>query len=750
MKNCIKLSILLFIFLFPERMLSDHIVGGGVEYDITPLNDGTFLVSGRFIEYRNAVSGGSPFDYTKEIGVYRYNGIQWIFEVAFVTKTLQNIKAVRNIPGNIYCNQNSAIVTEFAEYPFEYILNAQNNTVMLAWQRCCREPDIINVLPSLGMVNFFTITQKGQVTKHSSPRIQNNFKSLTFVNEDNEISIFENTPQDVSYKFDWGIPKISGGTSLVPYDCNSPIPAPSKCLPPFTDIYYAEGFSHLMPFHITGSQSINTDTGHILFNSSLNGNFLTCIAYEVYSSNNKLSESSFDFAILVTTGNINYFFGGDRFYDKNGNSVKDVGETSFHFPIVKEGEDCGIQFDESGAYSLFLKNNQNVVFTSELPEWKINTTDSKITFTTPHPVFTDTVHIPFVPVISDVKKLNGYVVQDNLRCNEDAEIICNLSNTGTVANNVTVIMIIDSLLEITDFQSQPVINGDTIVWENLFIDVAQSLQLKGNVKLPNEMFTGQEINIHVTVKELPSNSVIDSFEYIRILECAVDPNDKQVSPSRTCLNLTKPEEYLYYTIRFENLGNAYAKDVIIVDSLSEMLDINTFEILESSHNHYYKLTDRHLEIYFPDIKLQPFILDSVKSKGQIIFRIKPTIDVPEGYKIYNTASIYFDRNEPIITNTTFNTIRSFISEDEPLSSGTGKILISPNPAGNDKIILLPEIWVLPLDVRVRIYNSTGKNIQNTDEMFGKPIDISHLGNGIFFLHLFHKGKCISALPLIKL
>ena len=73
------------------------------------------------------------------------------------------------------------------------------------------------------------------------------------------------------------------------------------------------------------------------------------------------------------------------------------------------------------------------------------------------------------------------------------------------------------------------------------------------------------------------------------------------------------------------------------------------------------------------------------SNGYVLFDIKTKRDLSWGTKIKNTAAIYFDFNEPIITNTTINTlaqptnVKEVITQDLPLD-------ISPNPGSNLSVL----------------------------------------------------------------
>jgi hypothetical protein len=92
---------------------------------------------------------------------------------------------------------------------------------------------------------------------------------------------------------------------------------------------------------------------------------------------------------------------------------------------------------------------------------------------------------------------------------------------------------------------------------------------------------------------------------------------------------------------------------------------------------------------FKDIMLPDSHSNSDSSQGYVQYRVKPKNGLPLGTKIRNTAYIYFDYNDPIVTNTTVNEYvknqGSFIDKVKVASSKpyllvvsdiTGKILYS--------------------------------------------------------------------------
>ncbi|MCI4666834.1 MAG: T9SS type A sorting domain-containing protein [Bacteroidia bacterium] len=138
-----------------------------------------------------------------------------------------------------------------------------------------------------------------------------------------------------------------------------------------------------------------------------------------------------------------------------------------------------------------------------------------------------------------------------------------------------------------------------------------------------------------------------------------DPNDKQVSPAGMGeLGLVRLDERDHeYKIRFQNVGNYPAKNVLIRDTLDPNLDITTLNPLFATDDFVASVKPgRVLEFFFEDIYLPDSVSDPIGSIGEINFSIQHVASIPKGSQIRNKAAIYFDFNEPIITNEVLNTL----------------------------------------------------------------------------------------------
>ncbi|MBK8955907.1 MAG: T9SS type A sorting domain-containing protein [Saprospiraceae bacterium] len=168
-----------------------------------------------------------------------------------------------------------------------------------------------------------------------------------------------------------------------------------------------------------------------------------------------------------------------------------------------------------------------------------------------------------------------------------------------------------------------------------------------------------------------------------------DPNDKAVNKTFVEDTLT-PYKELIYTIRFQNTGNDTAFTVFIRDTLDPLLDARSIRLLQSSHT--CQLTGDQLGIYeliFNDILLPDSTTDNLGSQGFAQFSVTTTPSFYSGKIIKNSASIYFDNNEPVHTNVV--TTEYLIVSNKDFHQGGIDFEVYPNPFGEELIVKFNEL-----------------------------------------------------------
>ncbi|MDO6388766.1 IPT/TIG domain-containing protein [Pontibacter sp. BT731] len=139
-----------------------------------------------------------------------------------------------------------------------------------------------------------------------------------------------------------------------------------------------------------------------------------------------------------------------------------------------------------------------------------------------------------------------------------------------------------------------------------------------------------------------------------------DPNDKLVTPvGRTEEFYTPTNTALKYKIRFQNTGTDVAYRIVVVDTLSEHLDLSTLQLGATSHPSRVEVSGKGQPVLtwtFDNIMLPDSTANEPGSHGYVQFSIKPKVDLAEKTLVENFADIFFDFNSPIRTNVTQNRI----------------------------------------------------------------------------------------------
>ena len=166
-----------------------------------------------------------------------------------------------------------------------------------------------------------------------------------------------------------------------------------------------------------------------------------------------------------------------------------------------------------------------------------------------------------------------------------------------------------------------------------------------------------------------------------------DPNDKHADiTGYGNQHFIENTTNLNYHINFQNTGTDTAFKVIVVDTIQEFLDINSIRSGNSSHHYVYEqIAPNVIRFVFDSINLVDSFQNEPLSHGFVEFSIQQKPNNPDGTKILNTAAIYFDNNDPVITNQVFHTIgRDFIQVQLINSTKNSKynvkeVKILPNP-----------------------------------------------------------------------
>lgn len=264
--------------------------------------------------------------------------------------------------------------------------------------------------------------------------------------------------------------------------------------------------------------------------------------------------------------------------------------------------------------------------------------------------------------------------------------------------------------------------ADTLIWNNVNIDIFKNKTFSVNLGIPVNAINGAPYSMKAWIvaangDTTPNNNFINDDGTIT---GSYDPNDKTVS-AKTIDEFTTGE--MKYTIRFQNTGTDTAFNITIKDELNSNLDLSTFQMLGASHNYIYQIREKGLlEVFFPNIMLPDSNVNEPRSHGffQYIIKSKPNLTINDS--ITNTASIYFDFNATVVTNTvTTKVIVEGLSEFSKIDAN-----IYPNPTTGKAVVSISES-----SGTLTISDMKGSIIIKAKIKNGDEVHLSRLQNGIY-------------------
>lgn len=321
------------------------------------------------------------------------------------------------------------------------------------------------------------------------------------------------------------------------------------------------------------------------------------------------------------------------------------------------------------------------------------------------------------------------------------------------SGEVTLVLHYDPMLDPVTVSPTPTnLTPGTAEWSLSGLDAFQSMhfQLQGTVP-PDIGLLGTVITFLATASDgaqevdMVNNAAAQNVT----ITGSVDPNDKTARTSSglsTTQYFLDQDTHIDYTVRFQNTGTDTAFTVVVRDSLEFDLDPASLEILGASHAFTPSFGNgRTLVFTFNNINLPDSGTDHAASCGSVHFRLRPRVDIGVGEMISNSAGIWFDFNEPVVTNTSELLVESSTSVAD---NENGELVLWPNPSEdllrvsiNDTGLRLFQLDVLALDGRVVLRDGAF--------VLSEALDTRPLRRGAYLLRLqFPDGRVLQA-PFVK-
>ncbi|MEO0790800.1 MAG: T9SS type A sorting domain-containing protein, partial [Bacteroidota bacterium] len=128
------------------------------------------------------------------------------------------------------------------------------------------------------------------------------------------------------------------------------------------------------------------------------------------------------------------------------------------------------------------------------------------------------------------------------------------------------------------------------------------------------------------------------------------------------------------------------------------------------------------------------------SNGFFSYRIQPRADLELPFIVTNRAGIYFDFNEPIITNTVLHTVDTGFIEGpnsvSRISRAIANLQVSPNPSPSGRFDVDIET-ARPGPFMLRLSDQLGRTVRTHEQVDKQSsLDYSKLPNGVYYLSAF--------------
>jgi hypothetical protein len=444
----------------------------------------------------------------------------------------------------------------------------------------------------------------------------------------------------------------------------------------------------------------------------------------------------YDYWVVKLTNKYNRI-AGHLFADFNSNAIQDTLEPSLPNKMVIEQNSGRITFsDQNGKYSLAVLDS-----------------GSFLTYPTPLNLYSSSpaTHATYFSGIHQLDSLNDFAFQPQGTFDEVAVTITPLSgfrsgfNAGYMINysNAGTTTVIPSIVFNPDnnilYQSASVtpnqITTDSVVWVLPSISPFQTGSIIVNVKVDLGLAIGSPLtsSVHIDPYNSDVNQSNNNANWEVFTIGSFDPNDILVSNDTLTTSQLNSSPWLDYIVRFQNTGNDTAFTVKILNPIdTNKLNISTIEFVNSSHpvNLNWINYQRNMEFKFDNILLPDSNVNEPLSHGFVHYRIKPKPNLVVGDTIKNFAAIYFDFNEPVITNTA----QTVIVSPTGLSSlsSLGKLAVYPNPAQSK--ININGIKLENGKAQLRLFDLCGKLIFEKNITTSTPeVDVQYLPAGMYLL-----------------
>ncbi len=343
-------------------------------------------------------------------------------------------------------------------------------------------------------------------------------------------------------------------------------------------------------------------------------------------------------------------------------------------------------------------------------------------------VFVQDFCMAVVPPQNDIEVIIMPVTPARPGFNANYRIVYKNKGNTTLSGNV-VFNYNDAILDFVSSSPLPfTLTEGTVTWD--FTDLAplqtRTIYFTLHVNSPLDtppVVIGDQLDFTASINpvlndETPEDNV---FNYKQIVVGSYDPNNIECLEGDTVAT-DYIGQYLHYVVNFENTGNYPTENIVVrIEIDPTKYDINTLQLLTTSHEVYAVITGNVIEFIFEQVQL-----DS-GGHGNILFKLKTNPSLANGDVVSKRADIFFDYNAPVDTgmaSTLFQTLNTGDPVDVSLS-------VYPNPS-NGLVNISGQYEIKS----VQLYDIQGRLLQTqVTSATQATLDISNQASGVYFVKI---------------
>lgn len=425
------------------------------------------------------------------------------------------------------------------------------------------------------------------------------------------------------------------------------------------------------------------------------------------------------------------------FYDKNQNGSRENDEPWLRFGRATDHKGkIYVNTTEKGSKIFLRPGNQMVSYLDDpFGEWKL-TNEKDHTFFVNSWEYQRDVSFGLFP-LKTISQLSSFMASDPVRCGKRSNFVIAASNAGTTTSDGQLRLRLDENISNITFVDLPDVTISDLEygWNFTGLEPGQVLSKSFLIHAPDQIVPGHTEKVFSFCHHISGITDTETICYQAPVHCKDVSDEKVATPQHEDFHhlIDRP---LTYTIRFQNTGIDFARNVIIHDVIDSSFDITSLKILHTSHEEvlsvFYDEVTRQVSFEFKNIFQTDSFTHSEESRGYVTYSVINKKEVPLLTVVENKAQIIFDNFSPVVTNTTKNIlvdkIISFVGEENIFP-----IQVFPNPT-SDKVTFSQKVDV------ATIYTLNGQFIHKSESTDHLMMDFP---TGLYILRLTSEGRVSS-------